>query len=221
MRVSEIFRSLQGEGIHAGTPTTFIRLQGCNLRCRWCDTAYAQDPNGGNDLTVSTIVEEVKRLSSDGLVCITGGEPLIHLDFFELVNKLRYAGYRIHVETNGTIPISPKAHYSIHSWVVDYKLPSSGEDGKHVVDWRSLYVGDQVKFVALTIPDLDDIKRVVLDYRSRVSSHSLGPILLVSPVTQGYCNELWLQRVAEFCVGYDLRLSLQLHKIIWGNRKGV
>ncbi|MDD5419791.1 MAG: 7-carboxy-7-deazaguanine synthase QueE, partial [Methanomicrobiaceae archaeon] len=101
MRVSEIFRSLQGEGLSQGKPCIFVRLAGCNLNCLWCDTRYAR--TGGREVSVDEILDLVWRLNG-GHICVTGGEPLLQrAELLELVKKFRVHGYTVEIETNGTI----------------------------------------------------------------------------------------------------------------------
>ena len=124
MRISEIFRSIQGEGRSQGLITTFVRLSGCNLNCSWCDTPYARE--GGKEVPAGDIFQAVE-FSSCSRVCITGGEPLVQRDEVgSLVKQLDEAGYEVEIETNGTIDFSPlQAHASI---CMDVKCPSSGEE---------------------------------------------------------------------------------------------
>lgn len=227
MRVNEIFLSIQGEGLHTGEPTVFLRLQGCNLRCDWCDTAYAQGPEGGEHMTVEAVASRIKELRAQW-VCITGGEPLIQVEeLSDLVFQLSRDGHCIEIETNGTIPLPYWGPRLVHSWVIDYKLPSSGMNGKHRVNWNILCPQDQVKFVVADPEDLRAIGPAVKTFSGRSSS----PRLLVSPVVPNspdslvpdvlYHNRAWLQEVAQFCVDERMRFSLQVHKVIWGNKKGV
>jgi len=237
MRLNEIFNSIQGEGIHAGEPTTFIRLQGCNLQCSWCDPKYAQDRHSGETRSIDSILEEVKALPR-GWICITGGEPLLQQDeLSSLLGALKRDNYRIEIETNGSIALPSWARWGtklVDSWVVDYKPPSSGVFGHHAVDWRVLTSADQLKFV---VKDSDDLKVVVDASRTLVGSYpKTRPQLLVSPIvnysatewcrTEGQSAAMivetaWLQEVAQFCIENGMRLSLQLHKIIYGDRRGV
>jgi 7-carboxy-7-deazaguanine synthase len=124
MKISEIFFSLQGEGKSQGAPALFIRLAGCNLSCRWCDTEYAR--SGGTEMDTGTILEEVDRFHPR-LVCITGGEPLLQAGALTpLLASLKNDGIRVEIETNGTIDFSPVQPYA--SVCMDVKCPSSGEE---------------------------------------------------------------------------------------------
>jgi len=219
MRVNSIFHSLSGEGIHTGIPTVFIRLQGCNLNCSWCDTKYALEPEGGELMTISTILTKVKTFKpAPSWVLITGGEPLIQGDKLGglggLVGRLRDMGYLVEIETNGSI--DPSSWWTfVDSWSVDVKCPSSGLSfGSFKQLWcNALSDRDQLKFVVDTVEDLNFTKDFISSYKGRAT-------ILVSPV--GVIEDkIWLQRVAEFCKEQNVRLSLQTQKIIWEDRKDV
>ena len=230
MRINEIFYSIQGEGKYAGYPMVFVRLQGCSMKppCSWCDTTYAYDPKGGLDMSVEAVYREVERLVSPNkcMVCITGGESLMQVkDCGALVQKLNGGGFSVEIETNG-MHTKPFWWESVYSWCVDIKCPSSGWSGKWYGDWLDTRRSDQLKLVVGTLEDLDYASRVI-------SEHGAGkPEILVSPVihsgydelTGGECsilNRQWLQIVAEFCKEHRVKFSLQLHKVVWGERKGV
>jgi len=143
LRVSEIFRSIQGESTHAGCPCIFVRLAGCNLRCRWCDTAYAF--GGGREMTVAEVVAEVERYPCP-LVEVTGGEPLLQPDAIPLMRELLRRGRRVLLETGGSLPIEGVPDGVLR--IVDVKCPGSGETASN--RWEnleSLRPGDEVKFV--------------------------------------------------------------------------
>lgn len=233
MKVNETFQSMQGEGVVAGCPTSFIRLQGCNLNCSWCDTKYAQGP-GTKEMTVQQLVE---KTGPARWVCITGGEPLTQIDELgSLVLALKMRLRLIEIETNGSISpplwaftdidVDPEGDdYEtlvpvVDSWVVDIKLPSSGNSAVHdAIDvWsKRMRYRDQLKFVAADEKDLEEIQgwlRVIED------SEAVKLISSASTV-DAIWDTKWLQRVADFALAHDLRYSLQLHKAIWGNQRGV
>lgn len=232
--VSEIFYSIQGEGIHQGLPTTFIRLQGCNLlpHCSWCDTAYAQGSNGGTPWDIQDILDECVKLEGRTYkhwVCITGGEPLMQLEaLHELVKGLSRYGFLIEVETNGSYK-KPYWWTLVDSWVADIKCPSSGVCGVSLEDeWFNTRVFDQVKLVVGNREDINYAGKVIMRNAAR------NPIVLVSPVNPmkvtglidggeplSIPNALWMQEVVEFCKELKVRFSLQIHKVVWGNRRGV
>lgn len=124
LRVCEIFRSLEGEGTRVGTPQTFIRLQGCRVRCRWCDTPHALDPEGGQVMDVQDIVRRVEELGCRW-VSVTGGDPLLQKGVEHLVVLLRSLGYFVNLEVPGTVARHPA--YGAASFIsADIKTPSSG-----------------------------------------------------------------------------------------------
>ncbi len=223
MRINEIFYSLSGEGTSMGVPAIFVRLSGCNLNCSYCDTQYAQEYR--EDLRVTQIV---LRLQLNPIVplIITGGEPLVQADE---VGNLVFAtsGRRTEIETNGSID-PPKSWFKdVGCWSVDVKCPSSGPSyGSFKTKWlKRLRKQDQLKFVVGTQEDLDFVKGFL-------NGMTLKPTVLISPmasillnkkegIIEEYWNREWLQEVAEFCKEQNARMSLQLHKIIYGDRKGV
>lgn len=231
LNVCEIFLSIQGEGMHTGIPTTFIRLQGCNLltHCVWCDTAYAQDGSKGTEMSVEEVLDQCVKLEGRTYkhwVCITGGEPLLQLEaLHELVKGLQKYGFRAEVETNGSIK-KPYWYTLVDSWVVDMKCPSSGVCGVSQEDWFNTRECDQIKFVVSSREDLDFARAMI-----RRNSFS-NPVILVSPASgtlinkregtiEEYWFKPWLQEVVEFCEELKIRFSLQVHKVVWGNKKGV
>lgn len=221
LSISEIFYSLQGEGVYSGLPTVFIRFQGCNLmpRCSYCDTVYAQDGSEGTLMDIEEVLEKVQTYSPHykSWICITGGEPLFQLDALcELVKRLKSYGYSVEVETNGSIR-KPIWWTRVDSWVADIKCPSSGVCGVSLIDdWFNTRSTDQVKFVVGTKEDLDFTRKEI--YKNVAKN----PVVLVGPVMTRQLHEReWLQEVAEFCKEEKVRYNLQLHRIIYGNKKGV
>src|SRR5574340_1321596 len=143
LKVNEIFCSIQGESSHAGFPCVFIRLTGCNLRCSYCDTRYAYEE--GEEFLVDDIVARVKTYGFS-LVEITGGEPLLQDDTPFLIKSLQNAGFKVLLETNGSIDISPVEPGCIR--IIDVKLPSSGEAENNCLNNLSaLREKDELKFV--------------------------------------------------------------------------
>ena len=223
MRVHEIFHSIQGEGMYQGIPMTFIRLQGCNLltKCAWCDTSYAWDPKDGEEMSVEDILEQVKKLSPNrgSWICITGGEPLWQeKELEQLVRKLKLWGYQITIETNGSFKF-PGWYTLVDSWNADIKCPSSGVCGVSNDIWFRTRQQDQIKFVVGTEEDLDFTRDTLNKHKAD------SPTILVSPVITFDKAESeiveWLKRVVEFALENRLRFSLQWHKVIWGDKKGV
>ncbi len=199
MKIAEIFLSLQGEGKNQGKPCLFIRLAGCNLHCRWCDTAYAQ--TGGTEMSIDTVLEHVWHLNPS-YVCITGGEPLLQSDELEkLAVSLHQRGTAIDIETNGTINFTRLQPYS--SICMDVKCPSSGEQSDiELLD--ALRPQDSVKFV---VQDEKDF-RYALDIITR---HQIQGEIFFSPVSGSDYRPL-----VRFILDNNLpvRFQVQLHKLI-------
>ena len=211
VRVSEIFYSLQGEAKTVGQPTTFIRLTGCPLRCHYCDTAYAFQ--GGELKTLDDIVDKVKTYPTK-LVTVTGGEPLAQPDCLPLLRLLIQEGYRVSLETSGALPIAsvPDAV----SIVLDLKTPGSGEVHRNLYEnIAELRSKDQIKFVILDKADYDwaRFKISEFDLTARVEE------VLFSPVYES----LTPVQLAEWILedGLEVRLQVQLHKLLWGDKPGV
>lgn len=225
LNINEIFYSIQGEGVYQGVPTVFIRLQGCNLQpgCTWCDTSYAQDPHAAcKRLSVGDIAVEVLRLLPAGAnrwVCITGGEPLLQEEALgRLVAALKLHECKVEIETNGTL-LPPSWADIVTSWCADVKCPSSGifetQD-----EWFAMRTCDQLKFVVQNDDDLFYVE-------CQVAETHWDPAIVISPVLQVdasgnvILDQPWLHSVVLFCKQYGYRFSLQLHKLLWGNRIGV
>jgi len=229
MRVNEVYLSIQGEGPDVGVPMVFLRLQGCNIACIWCDTKYSWRFEGeelGIDAVLSRITELDKFPAKR--VYITGGEPLVQAkELGLLVQKLRAHGYVITIATNGTLPVPVWGQEVL--WDVDIKCPSAGVKTP-LLQWSWVTIGEKnsLKFVVADENDLDFVLGVV-----PTLTGPLCPTLLVSPMIPvapleatcwrllGREPENWLQRVAEFAIQNNLRYSLQIHKVIWGNKRGV
>jgi 7-carboxy-7-deazaguanine synthase len=211
IRVTEIFHSIQGESSWAGLPCTFVRLTGCPLRCAWCDTEYAF--YGGDLLSLDEIVERVREIGTP-LVEITGGEPLIHRNAFELARRLLDDGFTVLVETSGAVDVEaldPRVHR-----IMDLKCPGSGESSKNL--WSNLdhlTERDELKFVMRDRTDYEWARDVLhergLDTRAR--DGSLRAILF-APVW----GELEYADLARWILEDRLpvRFQTQLHKAIWG-----
>ena len=222
MRVVEIFDSIDGEGIRAGVTATFIRLAGCNLRCSYCDTAYALY---GEDVkceyTEMTPVEIADKVKFSR-VTLTGGEPLIHADVKTLIDLLISRGIEVNIETNGAADISKFVTDDENLFfTIDYKLPSSGECDKML--WRNflkLKPRDVVKFVIGTDEDVEKMREVILKLKSELFAEM--PHIFAGVVFGQYDAAELVNRIISDEVLHDVRLQLQIHKIIWDpDRKGV
>jgi 7-carboxy-7-deazaguanine synthase len=221
MFITEIFKSIQGEGTRAGLPCIFVRLTGCNLRCTWCDTAYAF--HGGTKMTVDEIMDRVEALNlrPDGtpagvtLVELTGGEPLLQEEIYPLAEQLLVVGYTVMVETSGERFIGRLPKEVIK--VVDVKCPDSGEpDTFDPRNLQELGANDEVKFVISSRRDYEFARDFA---RSNGLAEKVRGVLL-SPVhddPQGNWSGLEPRMLVEWMLedGVPARLGLQLHKIVW------
>lgn len=208
MRICEIFNSIQGEGLTMGAPTVFVRAVGCNLRCSWCDTGYSFE--GGTEMTVDEILDEVGDAFR---VCFTGGEPMLQPDAVELIGRLVSRGIQVVLETNGSVDLSTVPGGPLVQISMDWKCPSSGMTGRMLESNLGILSGkDQLKLIIKDQGDLD----FAVDF---VRSHDIVCPVIFGPV--GGIDRLeWLvQRVLDEHL--DVRVLPQLHKIIWGDRKGV
>jgi 7-carboxy-7-deazaguanine synthase len=205
LKVCETFYSLMGESTWVGLPAFFIRLSGCNLRCRYCDTTYAYEE--GRQVTVAALLEAAKA-SPTPLVLVTGGEPLLQDETLALLSGLAAAGLEVCLETNGSRPID-RVDGRVHR-ILDLKCPGSGMAGENY--WPNLEVltpRDEIKFV---VSGHDDFLWAVEAIRTRKIAGRLP--LLISPVFGQVPEPAAAAWILES--GLPLRLNLQLHKHLWG-----
>lgn len=199
MKIAEIFRSLQGEGKNQGKPCLFIRLAGCNLKCRWCDTPSSQ--SGGLEMSLDAVLEQVWRLHPP-YVCITGGEPLLQGDALEsLLASLHKRGTAIDIETNGTVDFTRFQPYA--SICMDIKCPSSGEKSNLSL-LAKIRSSDSVKFVLKDEADCRYAQEVI-------KTNPVAGEIFFSPVFgTDYAP------ITRFVLtsGLPVRFQLQLHKIL-------
>ena len=208
MKINEIFYSLQGEGKLVGLPTIFIRTTGCNLRCTYCDTTYAY--HQGTEMAIEDIIHSIQKWRCKR-VCITGGEPLLQENLMSLISSLSLDKYAISLETNGSVDISP--FLSLENLVIslDIKCPFSGMHNKMFFDNIAfLRPFDQLKFVISDKKDFTYALSVISQYKP------LCPVIM-QPSNRNF------QDLAHWVLtsGQDIRFGVQLHKIIWGDKKGV
>ena len=160
LNITEIFYSLQGEAKEVGIPTVFVRLTGCPLRCNYCDTTYAF--KGNNPLSIESIMEQIAKYNTR-YVCVTGGEPMAQSNCLILLDTLIEAGYKVSMETSGSIDISP-VNKKV-SVVMDLKTPSSTEQSQNRYENIALLERkDQLKFVIASRPDFDWCCSILEDY---------------------------------------------------------
>ena len=206
LTVNEIFHSIQGESSFAGLPCVFVRLTACDLRCAWCDTAYAF--TGGSKHEVDEIVAQVESYGCR-LAEVTGGEPLLQPDVYPLMQRLLDRGFQVLLETGGHVSLERVPAGVVR--IMDIKCPGSGEAGK--TDWGNidrLHAEDEVKFVLADRRDYDFAKDVVARHglASRVAQVLFSPVHGVLPPA-----ELAAWVLAD---RLPVRLQLQVHKFIWG-----
>ncbi len=209
LKVTEIFLSLQGESRTSGLPTVFVRLTGCPLRCRWCDTAYAF--HGGERMALETILDEVKAFAVKH-VTVTGGEPLAQPECLSLLTALADQGFEVSLETSGALDVSEVDSRVVK--IIDLKPPGSGEEAKNRFENLDHLSGkDQIKFVIGNREDYLWSKGILAQYQlpSRCE-------ILFSPVA----GEQNPRQLAEWILEDRLpvRFQLQLHKLLWGDEPG-
>lgn len=207
LRVTEIFRSIQGESTHAGRPCAFVRLTGCPMRCVWCDSEYTF--TGGEHIELTDVLTQVRALNCQ-LVEVTGGEPLAQPEAFTLITRLCDEDYEVLIETGGYV--STAAVDERAKLILDVKCPASGESERN--HWPNLERlradKDEVKFVVADRADWDYACAVIARYDLAQRAHAI----LISPVW----GQTELQSLADWIAasGLNVRMQLQLHKYIWG-----
>ncbi|HEY7863433.1 MAG TPA: radical SAM protein [Thermoanaerobaculia bacterium] len=209
LRVTEIFHSLQGESTFAGWPCAFIRLTGCALRCRWCDSEYAF--HGGEEMSVEEAARRALAYDTR-LVEVTGGEPLEQEGVYPLMQRLLDAGKTVLIETGGHVPLDRVDPRVVK--IVDIKAPGSGMESANLPEnLERLGPRDELKFVLADRADfdwaLDRVRRDDLDAKR---------VVTFSPVW----SELPAAQLAEWIrdAGRNIRLGLQIHKVLWGEVPG-
>jgi 7-carboxy-7-deazaguanine synthase len=207
LRVTEIFLSIQGESSHAGRPCSFVRLTGCPMRCRWCDSEYTF--TGGERTSFEEIFAKLEEFKCP-LVEVTGGEPLAQKNVFPFITELCDRGYEVLIETGGyvsTEKVDPRA-----AVILDVKCPASGEAERN--HWPNLErlrpEKDEVKFVVADLGDWEFARQVIDEYdlTSRTKEILISPVFGIENLSE------IAERVSRS--GLRVRLNLQLHKYIWG-----
>ncbi|MGB6875995.1 MAG: radical SAM protein [Candidatus Acidiferrales bacterium] len=221
MFITEIFKSIQGESTYAGLPCVFVRLTGCNLRCTWCDTAYAF--HGGKKYSVAEVMGRVaelherktKAVKDLRLVEITGGEPLLQPETPELARKFLDEGYTVLIETSGERDVSALPREAVK--ILDVKCPDSGECGKfNLANLDALDQRDEIKFVIASRRDYEFAREFASEHGLAGRVHEV----LFSPVfadPEGKWPAMDARALAEWILedGLQVRLGLQIHKFIW------
>lgn len=220
-RLAESFVSINGEGRYAGKLALFLRFTGCNLRCDWCDTMWANSNDAPHTLCdTDKLAEIAEQAIADydlSHVTLTGGEPLLQKDLFELCDVLSGLGLAVEIETNGSVPIKPLIDSCCRrpSFTMDYKLPSSGMESKmHRDNLPLLDKQDTLKFVCASEEDLECAAQIIEKYKPSCEVFFSPVFGRIEPV-----------RIVEFMKKKKLgsvRIQLQLHKFIWSpDEKGV
>lgn len=216
--VVEIFQSINGEGMRAGELAVFIRFKGCNLRCRYCDTMWANEADAHyTEMTGEEILSQVKAYQVKN-VTVTGGEPLLQKGIEVLLMQLAGEGCFVEIETNGSVSLQQFAGLSPQiSFTMDYKLSGSGMEEQMCTDnFALLNRNDTVKFV---VSDRKDLERAFEISEKFLLGGRCN--LLISPVF----GEIVLEEIVEFMKEHhwvDARMQLQLHKVIWDpDERGV
>jgi len=204
MKISEIFYSIQGESTYSGLPCVFIRTAGCNLRCSYCDTKYAQE--SGKDMSIDTILDQVQSFHHTSLVEITGGEPMLQPDIYDLFASLHLLNFQILLETNGSIDLKHVPDYICK--IIDIKSPDSAYH--HSFHTPNLYFfsppKDNLKFVLSSVKDY-------LWMRDFLAENNLsGQSILISTVSDQIAPHIITEKILED--GLDVRFQLQIHKYI-------
>lgn len=218
MFITEIFKSVQGESSYAGLPCVFVRVTGCNLRCTWCDTAYAF--HGGTKYSIAEVIARVEELQGSAgnglkLAEITGGEPLLQNETPELAQRLLDNGYTVLIETSGERDVSVLPHEVVK--IVDVKCPDSGEAGKfRLANLDALAKKDEIKFVIASRRDYEFARGFAAEHKLAERVHEV----LFSPVfadPDGKWPAMDVRALAEWILadGLQVRLGLQIHKFIW------
>lgn len=217
MKVCEIFKSIEGEGIRMGQAAVFVRLHGCNLRCSYCDSMYAVEGPDFWFMNVGEVlaaVEEYRAESGVKCVTLTGGEPLIHSGVEDLLTALSEAGFEVNIETNGTVPC--KWRLSGLFYTMDWKCKSSGMSARMKMEnIVSLGKNDVLKFVVGSVEDLQEAEGVVAQLS--LTSPDNMPHIFISPVWGKLTNEQivnWMVS-SKVMTQNNARFQVQLHKIVW------
>ena len=210
LKINEIFYSLQGESSRIGLPTTFVRLTGCPMRCTYCDTAYAF--HEGKNLSFDEIIDEIKHFDTN-FITVTGGEPLAQRSCYAFLDQLCDIGYDVSLETGGALSIKD-VHEKVKI-ILDIKTPGSGESENN--HWDNLLLikpTDEIKIVITDQNDYKWAKKVIQEKGLYLNSD-----ILFSPSF----GDLEPSELAGWILKDNLkvRMQLQLHKIIWGEKKGV
>lgn len=216
LRIAELFHSLQGEGPSAGTPAHFLRLQGCDVGCRWCDTRYTWDATGGREITLADAFGALHAMGRAPLLVVTGGEPLQHPGVRELLAAAAGQWERVEVETSGIAP-PPITHERI-AYMWSPKLPGATERWAETWAHAAAFVADPRTWVKLVVAESGEGDAL------RLVREAALPRERVLLMPEGLTDEALRERalaLADVCKREGLRLSPRLHVWLWGARRGV
>ncbi len=227
MKISEVFYSIQGEGLLAGVPTVFIRTSGCNLRCTWCDTPYTSWNPDGAERSIEDLLAEVQRHPSTHVV-VTGGEPMLTEEVVTLTKRLREHNFHVTIETAGTIyqpvtcdlmSISPKLANSTPHQREEGRWAAQHERVRYRPDVLKRLISEnpyQLKFVICTPEDLQEVNRMVAE----IGADRQRVILMPEGIDQQTIQDRarWL---VDVCKSENFRYGPRLHIDIYGNERGV
>ncbi|MDQ1266213.1 MAG: 7-carboxy-7-deazaguanine synthase [Bacteroidota bacterium] len=213
LEIHEIIHTLQGESTRAGCRVALVRLQGCNIRCKWCDTDYSIKRGQGNKMAVDDIIAKVLSYQCS-YVLITGGEPLFQENVYPLMTKLCDLGLSVSLETSGSILIDRVDPRVIR--IVDFKCPASGMEKYNIYENAALLTkNDEVKFVIADLNDYEWSKEILFRY----NLHEKCRAVLFSPVSGAIDYMVLANKIITEKL--PVRFQAQLHKIIWGlNSRG-
>jgi 7-carboxy-7-deazaguanine synthase len=242
LKVIEVFRSIQGEGIELGLPTIFIRFSGCNLHCTWCDTTYAsREGNKFEELTVEQLIEKVESFAPTAGVTFTGGEPLIQdsEEMDKLIYELKGRGYKINIETNGVLFPSLRMVNSVDRFSISPKLASSGNRNGIVIETLQKYlktqpkamflkfvIGDEADFdqmltILANIGDKEELKDIPIVVQPNVNYKTAESIEEQSKGFRELLDILLMGGYSSQVRDYGIRIIPQFHKYIWANKRAV
>ncbi|HLI45863.1 MAG TPA: 7-carboxy-7-deazaguanine synthase QueE [Geobacterales bacterium] len=225
--ISEIFYSIQGEGLHAGRPSVFIRLYYCNLYCSWCDSKYtwenqAKAKEGIDYFLVddSSLFKIISNYKSKNIV-ITGGEPLIHQSYLiNTLKSLKERGYRIEIETNGTVMPKEELIQLVDLFTVSPKLSNSNVKYEHrikpaVLSFFSSLENSVFKFVIVSNEDIEEVLSLIKEFK--ISNEKVMLMPEGTDLETLVKRSIWL---VEICKEHNFRYSPRIHIMLWGNKRG-
>lgn len=210
--VIEKFLSINGEGIRQGHLCTFVRFKGCNLRCKYCDSAYSYDPTESAEIMTEQQIVDFCRKMGAHMVMLAGGEPMYQKGIVDLVKRLCSEGFSVEIETNGSIDISQIATISHNRPFItlDYKTSASGMEKHNLLsNYQYVTFNDSVKFVVGSIHDLDVMRQIVEQYSLLDRTN-----VLISPVW----GDIQPVEIVEYMKNHKLngyKMQMQIHKFIW------